>query len=293
MARRQLSEKDLRSLRILMEVAQAEGISAAESQLNMTKATISRHIKEIEENLGTRLCFRGPQGFSLTAAGEKAIEYTRPALQALERIDSEVAALSGVISGKVEVGMIDNILGDPHSQISKALSGLLRIAPEADLNLKTMSSNELMQSLYSHQLDIVIKGTLNDDYSSSLNYLPLFQEEHAFCYCDFPGMPHWSTRPLIYRRNQRLVARAMRDYGFKRGPEAVGLESVATLLSTGLYIGILPLAYMHQMQRMIPFTHCQELPIYQMKLYAITHQKRNLSPAAHTFLELLKVHHAA
>ncbi|MFM2482057.1 LysR family transcriptional regulator [Celerinatantimonas sp. YJH-8] len=286
-----LTEKDLRSLRILMEVAHAEGISAAESTLNMTKATISRHIKEVEENLGTRLCFRGPQGFSLTAAGEKAIEFTRPVLLALERIHAEVDALSGVISGKVQLGITDNLLSNRHSRISQALSEFLRLAPDADLSVATMTSNELMQNLHSHQLDIVIRGVLDDDLVESLNYLPLFQEECGFCYCDLHHDLKPLQRPLVYR-NQAFVHRALADFGFQRGPEASGIEAVATLVSTGLYIGILPIAYMRELQQVIPFKQCQELPIYHIKHYAITHPKRNISPAASALLELLDQYHA-
>lgn len=293
MVRPVLSERDLRSLRILLEVAQAEGISAAESSLNMTKATISRHIKEIEENLGTRLCFRGPQGFSLTAAGEKAVEFTRPALQALDRIHAEVAALDGVITGKVQLGLTDNLLSNQHARISQALSRFLRMAPDADLSVSTMTSNELMQSLHAHQLDIVIRGVLDGDLLPTLNYSPLFQEECGFCYCDSDDYPNPLERPLVYRRNQSFVNRALNDFGFQQGPEASGIEAVATLLSTGLYIGILPLAYMRELQQVIPFKQCHEMPIYHIKHYAITHPKKNMSPAASTFLELLQRHHSA
>ncbi|KAG1274734.1 hypothetical protein G6F64_015054 [Rhizopus arrhizus] len=53
-ARPEFTERDLRSLRIFCAVAQANGFAAAEKQLNMSKASISRHVREVEETLGWR-----------------------------------------------------------------------------------------------------------------------------------------------------------------------------------------------------------------------------------------------
>ncbi|MBO1928753.1 LysR family transcriptional regulator [Providencia rettgeri] len=45
-----------------------------QKKLNMSKASISRHIREIEEKLGVQLCERGPSGFKLTESGLFVIE---------------------------------------------------------------------------------------------------------------------------------------------------------------------------------------------------------------------------
>ncbi|MEX5923870.1 helix-turn-helix domain-containing protein [Providencia hangzhouensis] len=39
-----------KSLRVFTSVAEAGGFTIAEKKLNMSKASISRHIREIEEN---------------------------------------------------------------------------------------------------------------------------------------------------------------------------------------------------------------------------------------------------
>ena len=49
-------ERDLRSLRVFCNAAQAGGFAAAEKQLLMSKASISRHIRQVEGRLGVRLC---------------------------------------------------------------------------------------------------------------------------------------------------------------------------------------------------------------------------------------------
>ena len=62
----QITEADMRLLRIFRAVAEAGGLTAAEVNLGMERSTISRHLLALETRLGGRLCFRGPSGFELT-----------------------------------------------------------------------------------------------------------------------------------------------------------------------------------------------------------------------------------
>src|SRR3546814_10620279 len=96
---RPLTERDLKSLRVFCAVAQVGGFSAAERELNMSKASISRHIREIEQQLGVRLCERGPAGFRLTTAGGVALDVSLNALRSLDKIRPEIDAVRGVLSG--------------------------------------------------------------------------------------------------------------------------------------------------------------------------------------------------
>ena len=54
-----LLDLDLKLLRIFQMVVRHNGFSAAQDTLGMTQATISSHMKLLEERLGVRLCARG------------------------------------------------------------------------------------------------------------------------------------------------------------------------------------------------------------------------------------------
>jgi LysR family transcriptional regulator, transcriptional activator for bauABCD operon len=64
-----LGDAELRLLRVFASVVQHGGFSAAQSSLGMTQATISTHMRHLEERLGLRLCSRGRSGFLLTDEG--------------------------------------------------------------------------------------------------------------------------------------------------------------------------------------------------------------------------------
>jgi DNA-binding transcriptional LysR family regulator len=65
----QLSDMDLRLLRVFKVVVDCGGMSAAELELNISLSTISKHIKDLEQRLGLTLCHRGREGFAVTDEG--------------------------------------------------------------------------------------------------------------------------------------------------------------------------------------------------------------------------------
>ena len=66
----QISDMDLRLLRVFRSVVECGGMAAAELELNIATSTISRHIKDLETRLGLTLCRRGRGGFALTPEGQ-------------------------------------------------------------------------------------------------------------------------------------------------------------------------------------------------------------------------------
>jgi DNA-binding transcriptional LysR family regulator len=50
--RRQLSDIDLRLLRVFIAVTESGGFAAAEIKLNINRSTISTHISDLEARLG-------------------------------------------------------------------------------------------------------------------------------------------------------------------------------------------------------------------------------------------------
>lgn len=282
---RTLNERDLRALRIFRVAAQAGGFSAAERRLNMTKATISRQIKDVEQRLGARLCTRGPRGFELTEAGAAALRQTEIALDALDRILPEVDATRAVISGKLVLGITDNLIGNPGSTLHLALDRLSQAAPAVEVELHTMTTNQLLRALAERRLDIAIKGVYERD--SALEYHPLFTECHRIYGVEAGGAGAPEHRPLVFRAVQPFVESALQDLGFTRGPEAVGLESVALLIASGHYIGILPTHYARLWHTQYALRELPGTPTYEVEFCAVTNPARPLSRAAEKLLGLL------
>ncbi|SSW67824.1 LysR family transcriptional regulator [Achromobacter agilis] len=287
LSRPEFTERDLRSLRIFCAVAQANGFAAAEKQLHMSKASISRHVREVEETLGVRLCDRGPSGFELTQAGKVALELARDALKSLERIRPEIDAIRGVLSGTLSIGMVEHVITDAACHIPVALAALREEAPDVKVELTVMTFNDLDQALRERRVQVAIRGMYRRE--SGFNYQRLFIERHRI-FAARGSVRHARGLPLVYRTHP-FVHDALGAYGFTRGPEATGLEAIAILVSTGHYVGLLPQHYADSVSRRHALTRLPGGPAYENTICAITEVSRPASRAVELFLRLLERFH--
>ncbi len=288
MSRLDFNERDLRSLRIFCAVAEAGGFAAAEHRLNMSKASISRHIREVEERLGVRLCERGPAGFKLSAAGLVALELASNALKSLERIRPEIDSVRGVLSGTLSIGMVEHLINHPGCQIPQALAELKRRAPGVQPEVAVMTFANLNQALRERRVDVAIRGMYKRD--GVFNYRTLFVEVHRI-YAMLDAMRGQHGRlPLIYRPHP-FVEQALVDHGFERGPDAGGLEAIGLLVATGNYAGLLPEHYANLVAQRYALEVLPQAPVFHNTICAITEASRPLTHRVELFLDILEELH--
>ena len=286
MAKADFNERDLRSLRIFCAVAQASGFAAAEKQLNMSKASISRHVREVEATLGARLCERGPSGFVLTHAGKVALELARDALKSLERIRPEIDAVRGVLSGTLSIGMVEHIVSDAGCRVPEALAALKAQAPDMNVELTVMTLNELDLALRERQVQIAIRGMYRRE--AGFDYQHLFIERHQL-YVARHRLRDAATLPLVYR-SQPFVHDAINNLKMQRGPNALGLEAVAMLVLSGNYVGLLPQYYAALFSKR-GLVKVPSGPVYDNTISAIIEVSRPKTRALTLFLDILRQFH--
>lgn len=289
MVRLDFDERNLRSLRVFCHVAEAGGFAAAERGLHMSKASISRHIRDVEERLGVRLCERGPGGFRLTAEGVVALSLATAALRALARIKPEVDAAHGVLSGPLSIGLGEHTLAHPDCRLTEALGELHRQAPKVRPEIVVMSFSDLNQALRTHRIDIAIRGKYSE--STDFDYLPLYTETHRIYVSKQVTLARDQARlPLVYRSHP-YVERALATGRFERGPEAGGLDAVGALVATGYYQGLLPTFYGALLQGRFGLRLAARGVRYSHTGCAVTLASRPLSHRTELFLSILRQLH--
>jgi DNA-binding transcriptional LysR family regulator len=284
MNQQDFNERDLRSLRIFCTVAQAGGFSAAEHRLNMSKASISRHIREVEERLGVRLCERGPAGFKLTVAGVVALEFATNALKSLERIRPEIDAVRGVLSGTLSIGMVEHLINHPECRIPEALAELKRRAPNVQPEIIVMTFTNLSQALRERRVEVAIRGMYVKD--RVFDYRTLFIEIHRV-YAASQGRGKAHNRLSLVYRPHPFVEQTLANHGFERGPDAGGLEAIALLAATGNYAGLLPEHYANLVTQRYAIEALPQSPLFHNTICAITEASRPLTRRIELFLDIL------
>ena len=68
---------ELRVLRYFLAVAREENITAAANSLHLTQPTLSRQLRDLEEELGQKLLIRGNHRMILTAEGMRLRKRTK------------------------------------------------------------------------------------------------------------------------------------------------------------------------------------------------------------------------
>lgn len=108
----QISDTDLRLLRVFVTIARCGGFTPAQAELNVSQSTISNQMRALETRLGVRLCQRGRQGFRLTEQGRALLHSADELFRSLEQFQVDTAALRGDLTGELRVGVVDGTMTD-------------------------------------------------------------------------------------------------------------------------------------------------------------------------------------
>ena len=93
--------RHLKTLQSISDVARSGSIRRSAENLAITPSSLTRKIQDFEKELGVAIFERLPQGMRLNAAGELVIRHLRSQLADFDRVQSQIADLSGVRRGHV------------------------------------------------------------------------------------------------------------------------------------------------------------------------------------------------
>ena len=292
----QVSDFDIRLLRIFRSVVECGGFSAAESALGIGRSAISQQMSDLEQRLGLRLCQRGRAGFALTEEGREVYQSSLQLLTALESFRTEVNGLHQHLRGELNIGLTDNLVTVPHMRITHALARLKERGPEVRIQIRMTPPTEVEQGVLDGSLHVGVVPQASA--LAGLEYQPLYSERSQL-YC---AVGH----PLFYLddselQDARLHAQDAIAPTFRLPPEAQACyqilnctasasdrEGMAFLILTGRYIGYLPDHYAQQWLqqgrlRVLKPSSC----FYEVSLAAVTRKGRRPHLVLESFLEAL------
>ena len=248
----QLSDIDIRLLRVFKAVVECRGFSNAQAVLNVGQSTISNHIGKLEQRLGFRLCDRGRTGFRLTRKGESVYRQALAVFKAHESFQNVTLELKGKLSGFLRLGVIDSTITDPNCPVVRGIELLNNKASEVTINLLILTPNRLERAVMETEIDVAV-GTF-DRKLPDLSYTPIYSEVNAlYCASGHPVASISNKEDIISAVQQsRKVTRSYlegRDL-FPLGEELGNshasvefLEAAAMLLLGGGHVGFLPIHY--------------------------------------------------
>ena len=95
---------ELRVLRYFMTIAREGSITSVANVLHVTQPTLSRQIRDLENELGQKLFIRGSHHMTLTAEGMVLRKRAEEILSMVDKTEAEFHAMESTVSGDIYIG---------------------------------------------------------------------------------------------------------------------------------------------------------------------------------------------
>lgn len=142
-------------LRAFAALARRGSFSAAAEELVISQPAVSKHVADLEAELGTILVTRGPRRAELTRAGAFVAEYVLRAEAILAQAGRGVATLDGEPVGRLSVGASGNGM----YLLPRALALYHRAFPAVALDVITVGTTaETVEAVRAHRVEIGVVG---------------------------------------------------------------------------------------------------------------------------------------
>lgn len=181
---------ELRNLRALVEVARQGGFTKAAQVLFSTQSTVSKAVRQLEDELGEELFTRLSDGVRLTEAGELVYARAVVMLAEAEHVQSELAELRGRYTGRLRLGL--PIFGSARL-FAPLFTEFRSRYPGIDIELLEQGSGHLETAILAGELELAV------------SLLPVADSFQWQAVCDHPLMALlWKDHPLHKHRSIKL-----------------------------------------------------------------------------------------
>ncbi|MBN1652280.1 MAG: LysR family transcriptional regulator [Deltaproteobacteria bacterium] len=240
---------ELHQLRCFLAVAEEGGFNRATSILHITQPALSYQIKQLEDELGTRLFHRRPGGVCLTEAGRVLAHGSQELMENVKKLYRSVQELSGGVVGEIRIGTVNSV---GIYILPKILRRLRERYPMARPTVLYRHSDEIMDALLSDQVDVALIANPRPDRRLAQETII---EEKVSLVCG-PSHPFFNRRairpselqgmPYIYLSPESPTGKLIREHLALLGisVDTVGstdnVETVKRMVEAGLGVAYLP-----------------------------------------------------
>ncbi|MFZ1469277.1 MAG: LysR family transcriptional regulator [Paracoccaceae bacterium] len=241
-----LSDVDLRLLRVFSEIVRCNGFTAAQANLGMTQATISVHMRNLEERLNVRLCERGRSGFILTNEGKQIHSAVLDLFGSIERFQGAVGDVQGELTGRLLFGTVDAMATNTKLNLHAAIGHFARRAPKVQLDIDIAAPQALSQGIMNGRYQLVLMPA--QPFAPQNRATDVFLEtQNLYCGQGHPlfAVPDIDLTPEVlagqsFAGRSYMPEATICGVDFCWGAVTAHMEGTLLLLLSGAYVGFLP-----------------------------------------------------
>ncbi|MBO0952843.1 LysR substrate-binding domain-containing protein [Fibrella forsythiae] len=209
-------------LTVFYTVARRLSFTKAAAELFVTQPAITKHVQELESQLGTALFDRRGNQISLTPAGQVLLRHAETVMGVYRQLEFDLNELKGKPGGRLRLGASSTIA---QYVIPAVLARFGEQFPDVTLSLLSGNTEQIEQALLHDEIDLgLVEGRT---HHSDIRYTPFVQDELVLvCRADHPlagrdelPLDELKTIPLVLRErgsgSLEVVEHALRGVGLR------------------------------------------------------------------------------
>ncbi|GHH20371.1 LysR family transcriptional regulator [Streptomyces lanatus] len=287
-------------MRYVVAVAETRNFTRAAERCFVVQSSLSHRIAALERELGVKLFARSSRRVEATSAGVAFVAAARECLAAADRAVADAAAATGVVRGRLAVGVIVTTAA---VDVPELLRRYRERYPDVRVVLRSGRSDELAAAVRDGELDIAFLGLPEGERPSGVEALVLDHDEHALIVPAGHRLAGATRIALREIAEETFVdfaagtpARAQSDRAFAAAGlvrdvayEAGVVELISRLVVRGLGIALLPSAYARPLAADDPELALVRVLDGPHRLEYLVWSRFNPSPATRAMLDVLGV----
>lgn len=141
---------EIRVLQYFLAVAREQSISGAADSLHLTQPTLSRQLKELEDELGTTLFIRGNRKITLTEDGMYLRKRAEEIVELARKTKSDLSMSDNIIAGDVYIGAGES---DGVREIANIIKSIESDYPDIKFHISSDDSKDIFEDLNKGLID--------------------------------------------------------------------------------------------------------------------------------------------
>lgn len=236
-------------LEMFIALAQERHFGRAAEACGVTQPTLSSAIRQLEDQLGVQLVFRGSRFQGLTPEGQRVLDWGRRIVGDMRALKDEMRTVRAGLSGNLRLGVIPTAL----PMVAGLTAPFTAKHPNVRVSILSRTSAEILTGIESLDLDAGITY-LDNEPLGRVAQVPLYAEFYRFLCA--PGTPmadrdqvSWSEvseQPLCLltgdMQNRRIVNQHLAEAGAAVIPQIESNSTIALTshVLTGRWASVVP-----------------------------------------------------
>ena len=273
-------------IRTFVIVGQSKDFNEASSKLSIDHTNVSRHIKALENLMGTKLIKKNSKNYiELTEDGKALFDGYEKAYNLLFITEKTFLQNKDLNSGKISIGIANDVELD---LLSSKIANFKKNYFNTAFKIVSLPVKELYEKLSDYNIDFVIDEKLELKKSSGIVNIDLYKEKYCLVYLDskynIAKLSDLDNVPLILpvssKGERKLFENLLQQNNITRNLSVETSNYIASIdyAKKGLGVALVP-------QRLAKDITLKQFNIELSKQIAISYVEENLSPSSKAFLK--------